>query len=210
MILVVEGISASGKSTWCATHGPRHVIAEHRRLHDAPDRAADPLGAASFWAERNVARWQAALAVERAASYAVCDTDPLKLHYIWCLWQIGKATERDWLLELAATRQTIVDGRIGFADCYLVASIEPETARQRAVADQARRRRNFDLHVRLQPALLAWYSSLDAALPGRVNIGLPSTMPAIATKGARYDAAAFDTMVDSLQRWSAPTAQPRL
>ena len=206
MILVVEGISASGKSTWCATHGPRHIIAENGPLHDAPDRVADPLGAASFWTERNVERWQAALALERAASCAVCDTDPLKLHYVWCLWRIGEATERDWVLELAATRQAIADGRIGFADCYLVASIEPETARRRAVADQARRRRNFDLHVRLQPALLAWYASLDAALPGRVKIGLPAAMSAMVAGSARYDVAAFDTMVDSLQRWSAPIA----
>src|SRR5947207_7549943 len=153
MILVVEGISASGKTTWCAKHGGEHIVSENGRLPGVPDRARDPLGAAIFWAERNADRWQAALAIESKTSWAVCDTDPLKLHYIWCLWQIGEAEERDWRLELEATRQTVCDGRVGFADCYIVGQIDPQVARMRAHADMTRRRRQFDLHVRLQAAL---------------------------------------------------------
>ncbi|MDO6416437.1 hypothetical protein Q4F19_18785 [Sphingomonas sp. BIUV-7] len=200
MILVVEGISASGKSSWCAEHAPDHMIAENGRLHAVPDRASDPAGAARFWAERNADRWQAALAMEGGQSYAVCDTDPLKLHYIWSLWQIGEAAERDWWLGLAATRQTVAEGRIGFADGYLVGTIEPEAARNRALADPTRRRRNFELHVRLQPALLAWYAALDAILPGRVRIDFPSEMPSIADQGGRYDLAAFDAMIEALPK----------
>ncbi|RYF05943.1 MAG: hypothetical protein EOO77_27670, partial [Oxalobacteraceae bacterium] len=107
MIVVVEGISASGKSTWCARHSGSHVVPENGRIAGAPDRFADPTGEAAFWAERNIDRWQAALAVERATGHALCDTDPLKLHYVWCLCRVGEASERDWSLELAATRQTI-------------------------------------------------------------------------------------------------------
>lgn len=106
MIVVVEGISASGKSTWCAKHGAGGVIPENGRLDGIPDRTRDPCGAAVFWAGRNVDRWQSALAMEEKTSVAVCDTDPLKLHYIWCLWQAGEAPRRDWLLELDATRET--------------------------------------------------------------------------------------------------------
>jgi hypothetical protein len=79
MIVVVEGISASGKSTWYARHGGSHVVPENGRIAGAPDRVADPTGAAAFWAERNIDRWQAALAVERTTGHALCDTDPLKL-----------------------------------------------------------------------------------------------------------------------------------
>ncbi len=204
MILVVEGISASGKSSWCRAHAPRHVIAENGRLQGIPDRAEDPLGAAGFWVDRNADRWQAALAMESASGYAVCDTDPLKLHYVWSLWQIGEAAERDWLLERAATRRAMADGRIGFADGYVVASIDPEEARVRALADPSRRRRNFDLHVRLQPALLAWYAALDTIWPGRVRIGLPSSLPALEAPGERYDVAAFDAMMECLRIASAP------
>ena len=64
MILVVEGISASGKTTWCVKHGGQHVIAENGRFENEPDRTKDSLGAATFWAERNVDRWQTALAME--------------------------------------------------------------------------------------------------------------------------------------------------
>ncbi|MDH0303468.1 MULTISPECIES: hypothetical protein [unclassified Pseudomonas] len=198
MILVVEGISASGKTTWCARHAGRQVIAEHGRLKNAPDRTADAVGAARFWAQRNVDRWQAALAMEHATSLAVCDSDPLKLHYIWTLWQIGEASEHDWLTELQATRETIAQGRIGFADCYLVSRIAPQLARERANADTTRRRSRFELHVRLQPALLKWYSALEQALPGRVRFELPAQMPAAPRLDGRYSLEAFDQMIASL------------
>ncbi|PTW44170.1 hypothetical protein C8J25_1115 [Sphingomonas faeni] len=198
MIVVVEGISASGKSTWCARHGGSHVVPENGRLAAAPDRVADPAGAAAFWAERNIDRWQAALAVEHSTGHALCDTDPLKLHYVWCLWRIGEASERDWSLELAATRQTIADGRIGFADRYLVADTDVEAARRQAIADPRRRRRNFDIHARLRPALLEWYAALDVVLPGRVQFGLPANLSVGRTAGQRYDIATFDEIIARL------------
>jgi hypothetical protein len=201
MILVVEGISASGKSSWCAEHAPRNTIAETGRLNGVPDRISDPVGAASFWAERNVVRWQGALAVENERSYAVCDTDPLKLHYIWCLWQVGEAPERDWLLELAATRQTVANGRIGFADQYIVANVEQEVARARGLADVNQRRRNLDLHVRLKSPLLDWYAALDSALPGRVQIGFPSKISFVESHDNRYDLLAFDAMIEALPKY---------
>jgi hypothetical protein len=34
----------------------------------------------------------AARAMERSSGIAVCDTDPLKLHYVWSLGQIGVAS----------------------------------------------------------------------------------------------------------------------
>ncbi|WP_150785038.1 hypothetical protein [Pseudomonas fluorescens] len=198
MILVVDGISASGKTTWCARYGGQHVIPEHGRIEDEPDRLKDPVGAATFWAERNVDRWQAALIMEEKYSWALCDSDPLKLHYIWSLWQIGEASEHDWRLELAATRETIAQGRIGFADCYIVGRIDPQLARQRAQADSTRRRGKFELHVRLQTALLDWYSALDKVLPGRVRFGFPSEMPALENLDGRYAVEAFDQMIASL------------
>ena len=200
MILVVEGISASGKTTWCSTHGGRHVVAENGRFENEPDRAAYPDAAAAFWAERNVDRWQAALAMENTSAWALCDSDPLKLHYIWTLWQIGEASEDDWRLELDATRNTIAQGRIGFADRYIVARIDPDLARARAKADTSRRRSKFELHVRLQDALLSWYSALEQVLPGRVQFGFPAELPAVANHGERYSLTAFDQMIAALPK----------
>ena len=195
MILVVEGISASGKTTWCTQQGGQHVIAEHGRLDGVPERASDPVAAAVFWAERNVDRWQAALAMEASTSWAVCDSDPLKLHYLWCLCQIGEASASDWLTELDAPRDTLAQGRIGFADAYIVGAIDPQLARQRALADTTRRRSNFELHVRLQQALLSWYSAIEQVLPGSVKVGFPAKMPAVQPRDDRYSLAAFDRMI---------------
>ncbi|MNJ64271.1 hypothetical protein D3C77_602150 [compost metagenome] len=101
-------------------------------------------------------------------------------------------------MELAATRETVAQGRIGFADCYIVGRIDPQLARERAKADTSRRRRNFDLHVRLQTALMDWYSALDKALPGRVRFDFPTLMPDVQSVDNRYSVAAFDQMIASL------------
>lgn len=197
MIVVVEGISASGKSRFAAGFGPAHVVAEHGRIAGVPDGEA----AALFWADRNEERWRTALAVERATGLAVCDTDPLKLHYVWTLWRIGAAPERDWLAQLAAARRSFAAGRIGFANAYCVRRIDPAQARRRRDGDPTRTRRNFDLHVRLQAPLLAWYAAIDAVLPGRVRFDFPAGA-AFGVEGAgdeaRYDLARFDAFVARL------------
>lgn len=90
MIVVVEGISASGKSSGCAEHGAGCIIAENGFRQDAPDRLGDPLGAAAFWAQRNFDRWKAALAMESTRSLAVCDTDPLKIIITGACGRSGK------------------------------------------------------------------------------------------------------------------------
>jgi hypothetical protein len=196
MIIVVEGISASGKSTWCARHGADHVIPEAGRLA-GPDASKNPADAAAFWVAQNASRWRAALAVEDANDPAICDTDPLKLHYVWCLWQIGEAPESQWHQEKAATRQAILERRIGFADAYFVGAVDPHIARQRRDGDALRRRRNFDLHIRLQPPLMIWYRTLGSILPGEVVLTFPERLPSTTARRdeagmSRYDVALFD------------------
>jgi hypothetical protein len=207
MIVVVEGVSASGKSTWCRKQGAHPVVPENGPVPDAPDRDKDPAAAARFWSERSASRWQAALALEQATGTAICDSDPLKLHYIWCLWQIGEAPEDHWRQEQAATRKTLCDRGIGFADAYFVHEIDPALARQRRDGDATRQRRNFALHIRLQPPLMAWYRTLGTALPGRVRFEFPQ-FPQIASdsgpgRHARYDVSLFDEMMAMLPQTPA-------
>ena len=200
MIIVIEGVSACGKSRWCLSHANGHVVAENAR-NDAPDRARAPAEAAAFWVRRNLDRWQAAIEMDRSTGLAICDTDPLKLHYTWSLWKIGEAKEADWRLELAATREAFASRRIGFADLYYVGVIEPAVARQRKQADPTRSRRNFELHARLQPGLIVWYEALSAELPGQVFFRFPDARPAtvpIAAESRRYDLAAFDNFIARL------------
>jgi hypothetical protein len=200
MIVVIEGISACGKSSWCSSHANGHVVAENAR-NDAPDRASAPAEAVAFWVRRNLDRWQSAIEIDSATGLAICDTDPLKLHYTWCLWKIGEATEVNWRSELAATREVFARKQIGFADLYYIGIIEPAVARQRKQTDLTRSRRNFELHVRLQPALIAWYEALRAVLPGQVFFGFPDARPATAppsSESRRYDLATFDNFIARL------------
>jgi hypothetical protein len=200
MIVVIEGISACGKSSWCSSHANGHLVAENAR-NDAPDRASAPAEAVAFWVRRNRDRWQSAIEIDSATGLAICDTDPLKLHYTWCLWKIGEATEVNWRLELAATREVFARKQIGFADLYYIGIIEPAVARQRKQTDLTRSRRNFELHVRLQPAFIDWYEALRAVLPGQVFFGFPDARPATAppsSESRRYDLATFDNFIARL------------
>jgi hypothetical protein len=144
----------------------------------------------------------AARAMERSSSIAVCDTDPLKLHYVWSLWQIGVASERYWREQCVATRDAITNARLGFADIYLVKRIDPLLARQQRGADLTRSRRNFELHVKLHDPLLAWYRTIEKVLPRSVTWNLPDNGLAIlAGRGNppnRSSIAIFDQMVGLL------------
>jgi hypothetical protein len=67
VIVVVEGISAAGKTAWCARHASGLTITETPRQPDAPDPRRDPQAAARIWTRWNATRWQAALASTQAS-----------------------------------------------------------------------------------------------------------------------------------------------
>ncbi len=202
MIVVVEGISAAGKTSWCLAHAGRNLVAEPPPPPGpVPDRASDPEAAAGFWVGRSEARWSAALALERRTGRAVCDTDPLKLHYAWSLWRIGAVGERAWRLERDLSRAAVERGSLGFADLYLVKRIAAADARRQRDGDPSRSRRNFDLHVRLAEPLADWYSALADLLPGRVLFRLPAGIPGLSPRSSRVDdPALFDALMDSIDR----------
>ena len=199
MIVVVEGPSAAGKTTWVAAHGGgASVVLEELPAVEVTD---DPRGAARFWAEHGASRWARALEVERRTGLAVCDTDPLKLHYAWSTWQIGAATARDFDLGVTAYREAVADRRLGFADRYLVSIPDVGVLDARRQADPARRRRNFDVHRRLGEPLRQWYAALEAVRPGSVRWGFePDALVADSSRGRdRYRISDFDALVDRLR-----------
>jgi len=201
VIVVVEGPSATGKSTWIAAHCQPDAVIGETPGGPAPDRAIDPEGAAAHWATVSAARWQAAIQAEWRDRLAVCDTDPLKLHYVWSLWRTGHASSREWLAELTATRQLFAQHRLGIADLILVDIPDPATLAGRRRADPTRRRRNFDLHVQLADPLRAWYHAVEQLDPSRLRWELPAagipSMPA----GPRPDRTrieTFDALISQL------------
>ena len=201
VILVVEGPSGAGKTTWCRTHGGAHALLE--ALPDHATVPTDPEAAARFWVERNVTRWHEVLERERRDGLVVVDTDPFKLHYVWTLWQTGHTSEREWQLQRDVAREAFAAGRYGLADLFLVADIDETTLRARRDADATRTRRNFETHVLLRDTLLRWYGAIDGLEPGRVVFGLPDTgiapqLLALGPRRERSGAKLFDRLVASL------------
>lgn len=199
MIIVVEGISAAGKTTWCQHHAAQYLVKESYPAK-RPDRQAGPGEAARIWTDWNSRRWSEAVAMERANGVAVCDTDPLKLHFIWAMWQTGEVAEPHWIAQLKFTRLALYHQRLGFADRYLFKKIDPDVAQAQRDHDASRSRPNFDLHLRLSNSLVLWYETLAAVMQDLVRWELPQRLPQTdgATNPFRYDVAMFDRFVEML------------
>lgn len=201
MIVVVEGPSGAGKTTWCRTHGRSYAL-----LEELPDHATvpnEPEAQARFWVERNVARWRQVMERERRDSLVVVDTDPFKLHYVWTLWRTGQVPQQEWELQRDVSREAFSAGRYALADLYLVSDIDEATLRARREADKTRTRRGFERHVLLRESLLRWYRAIDDLEPGRVRFGLPDQgltqdLLTIGARRVRSGAALFDALLNAL------------
>lgn len=206
MIIVVEGISASGKTTYCRQFGEHVWLPEMPVKAERPPPDAPPEAHAAFWAAHNAARFRAAQEIEREHGYVVCDTDPLKLHYSWCMERAGFDWPDRFAMAQDAARREIAAGNLGFADLYLVKKIEPDAARAQKEADVTRRRGNFEQHLALQPHLLAWFEAMAKVLPGQVEFALPEPEALIARvqnktpedSPRRFDVSMFDALVAEL------------
>lgn len=147
MIVVIEGTSAAGKTTWCQTHAAALHIPE-----EPPGRE----------------RWRMALEVEREHGLAVCDTDPAKLYYDYALWRTGRLNEAQWETSCAETRAAFAADELGLPDLTFFAEHDRETLERHRASDPARRRHRFSLHVELQPLFKEWWQAVDAIESGRV------------------------------------------
>ena len=198
MIVVAEGPSAAGKTTWCRTH-TNEFVAEYTPTGAEPG-VHDP-AAAEFWLSVNCHRWAQAVELEGAVGAAVCDGDPLKLHYSWCLQRVGLASMTRFQQEVAGVRRAFAEERLGLADLILVSIPPPPQLRDRRNGDSTRRRRSFEVNVRLGPALQEWYQAVDDLEPGRVRWDLPPSGvpgPLLRVRGNRCDPRLIDALVEAL------------
>lgn len=209
MIVVVEGASAAGKTTWCARHAPTRTIAEGDpdALPTPPE--SDPLALAKHWQRANERRWELAVAAERDAGVAVCDTDPFKAPYSWTRWQAGLAPFGEWQVASTLAREAFRAGRLGLADVVAYADLDRTELRRRREADPARTRRRFELHVALAEPLRRWYEAVDSLDPGRVIWELPAAGlddPRLrpAPRAERYGDALFVALLRALDARSRP------
>lgn len=194
MIVVVEGPSASGKTTYATARGCA-MVPENTGV--APPADASPPERAEFWAHQNSARWKSALEVEESVGRVVCDTDPLKLHYDYSLHGIGLLDRPIVLAGVVACRRAIKARTLGIADLVLCCIPEARTLAGRKHLDTTRSRRNFEINARLGAPLREWYQALDATDPGRVQWDFPEHLPSAPIRD-RYDVDLFDAWMSSL------------
>ncbi len=206
MIVVLEGISAAGKTTFARRFGAGLWLPELEPLGPRPKDDAPLENHATFWANHNIRRFQLALAIEAKHGFVVCDTDPMKIHYAWCMEKAGFNWPDKFAVARRFVRRAIVDRQIGFADRYFVKRIDPDQARKQKEGDETRRRGNFDQHLALQPHLMRWFETLSDVLPGRVEFAFPDQEQLLAEiqnktpeeNPRRFDVSIFDSLVGQL------------
>ncbi|MCD2194819.1 hypothetical protein LQ327_15715 [Actinomycetospora endophytica] len=172
VIIAVEGPSAAGKTTWCHQQ-EWPVVPEYTPTDHEPD-GSDEERRAAYWTDVNVGRWHQAVRLEQQSRVVLCDSDPLKLHYAWCLARVGAAPWSRFEHELRHARAAFGTGRLGLADVALVFIPAPEILQRRWAQDSSRRRRSFGLHQTLGPPLREWYRAVERVAPGRVIWSFPS------------------------------------
>lgn len=202
MIIAVEGPSAAGKTTWCRK-AVDEFIGEYVPTGVEPD-GSDPEHQARYWTGVNADRWSQAIELEHRAGLAVCDSDPLKLHYSWCLARIGADPISRFLHELASVREAMSRRQLGFADAILVTLPSEAVLRRQKDGDATRSRRTFELHARLRGPLEQWYRSMDRLRPGAVIWDLQATavgdLSTTLRPDRRYDVELLDALVFELPR----------
>lgn len=195
MIVAVEGPSAAGKTTWCRTVA-NDFVAEYLPTGQEPD-GSDLVRQARYWADVNADRWAQACESEEATGISICDSDPLKLHYSWCLAAVGAAPIARFEHELAAVRERFQQRRLGFTDVVLLSIPDRRQLAAQRAGDPTRRRRHFDLHARLSDPLAEWYATLDRLDTGRVVDGFPASLAMKDLPSPRPDRHSLD-LLDSL------------
>jgi hypothetical protein len=200
VIVAVEGPSASGKTTWCEQQ-PWPVVAEYAPTGEEPD-GADEDRQAAYWVQVNSGRWQRAVQIEQQNRIVLCDGDPLKLHYSWCLARIGAASWSRFHHELRYVRKALADGRLGFSDIVLVSIPPLHVLRSRNATEVTRQRRSFELHAKLREPLREWYSAVELAEPGRIVWSWPATgVPmSVNERAQRCDPALLDRVIEHLPK----------
>jgi hypothetical protein len=174
MLIVIEGSSAAGKTTWCRQFAGHQALLEGQPTPEPePEGASDPNpqnphAVAEYWAGVNARRWTTARDLSERLGWIVCDTDPFKLHWTWTLWIEGLASWDYWKASRHLFRQAFADGRLGLPDLVFFADLDPETLRRQKASDATRTRSRHGLHMRISPALKRWYLAMAALDPARV------------------------------------------
>jgi len=142
-IVCIEGPSAAGKSTvaqYLVEHYGYHVIPEVNELFRGAQREGK-----NWYLERQVDRYQQAMAKSVAGACVVLDGDPFQpLWYNWIYPGYEPLAQ-----VIAFYRNAIKADIIAFPDFYVVLQVPVEQLTQQKRSDGTRQRRNFDRHLEM-------------------------------------------------------------
>lgn len=179
MLIVIEGPSAAGKTTWCRRFADGRAL-----LEGEPSAAPEPAGAsdadpvdpravARYWIDTNARRWATACAMSDRLGWVACDTDPFKLHWTWTLWVEGLASSAYWEASRELSRSHFANETLGLPDLVFFADLDAATLRRNKARDPTRARTRHEMHIRIAPALKRWYCAMAELDPARVQFQLP-------------------------------------
>ena len=166
LVITLEGPSAVGKTTLAAALARECGAAVVPEL-DAS--GAPPIAESAAWfAERSAERWRRARKRAAGAPFAVLDGDPFKgLWYNWIYADAGwQGVDEVAPLYRAHLRR----GTLAFPDLYVVPLATEAQLRQRRAGDPTRRRRSFELNLRMLVPQRRYFQALHAAAPERVAL----------------------------------------
>ncbi len=110
----------------------------------------------TWYFDRQVERHGLANTAMQKGRSAVLDGDPFQpLWYNWIYPEFGPVTDAVHYYSAA-----IAGGHIAFPDCYVVLAAPREALRARKDADQTRRRKNFDRHLKMIEAQQRYFHAL--------------------------------------------------
>lgn len=190
VIIVIEGPSAAGKTTWCRTHASQWL----------PEPERSPIDEILRY---QIGRWREAVVADARGEVVVLDGDPFKLYYSWAAWRVGRIDESEWRKQAEAARRLFANGDYGLADLIVYADPGLEELRRRRDSDATRRRRNFELHASMRPHFRQWYESVADLDRQRVlwehpDEGLSEELLAIGRRPARSEPQHFDRILARL------------
>lgn len=205
MLFAFEGPPAVGKTRWLQEFPGTQALG----LEDAPS-PPDPLTPESVaervaWSED---RWRRMLEIEKRYGRAYVDTDPLGLHVAFALTVMGEAPRTVFDEAYRKTRAAMAAKRLGFVEKVVVLTATPEKLTERAEADEATERPDFETRRMIGPPMEAFYHELEYLRPGSVHV--VSAESEIRKTGVsfiyrfdphthpRYDVASLDALKDAL------------
>lgn len=190
MIVVVEGPSAAGKTTWCARHATDWLPEPGRWSMDEILRY-------------QIGRWRHAVAADEQGETVVLDGDPFKLYLDWARWRAGASSESQWEAAVAVARRSVAAGDLGLADLILYSDPGEEELRRRKESDRTRSRRNFARNTAMRHRFRQWYEAVGALDADRViwehpSEGLGDRHLQVGRRSGRSAPATFDALLGLL------------